>query len=203
MAFHTLEVRWFFPGSIPHGFNHWFTSLGEPRSVDARVDHYLAGTGPLLGIKVREGSLEIKQRQQEHGRQDFAPALSGMVESWNKWRVAIPADEIEAIQQDRGWLAVEKTRQQYGFTLPESGEIYVRDPEVFPRNGGGVELTQISLDLSSWWTFGIEVFGEPHQLNKILEQVIGYVVDRSVEFDFDAGRSMSYPAWLEQHYHHR
>jgi hypothetical protein len=90
MAFHTLEIRWFFSGSIPHDFNHWFTSLGESRSVDARVDHYLAGTGPLLGIKVREGSLEIKQRQQHHGRQDFAPALSGMVESWTKWRVAIP-----------------------------------------------------------------------------------------------------------------
>lgn len=167
--------------------------------MDARVDHYLAGTGPSLGIKVRDGSLEIKQRQQEHGRQDFSTAFSGMVESWNKWQVAITAEEIEAVQQDRAWLAVEKTRQLYAFTFSELGGVFVRDPKEFPRNGGGVELTQISLELQSWWTFGVEVFGETHKLSEILEWAFGYVIDRGVEFRLDTGSSMSYPAWLEQH----
>ena len=198
MGFHTLEVRWFFSGSIPLDFNRWFTNLGELRAVDARVDHYLLGTGPLLGIKVREGSLEIKQRQQEHGHQVFAPSLSGMVESWNKWRVAIGADEIAAIQRDRGWLAVEKNRQQYAFTLPESGRILVRDPMDYPVNGGGLELTQISLGRQPWWTFGAEVFGEPHQLSDILEQVIDYVIERDLVRHLDAASSRSYPAWLDQ-----
>ena len=198
MGFHTLEVRWFFSGSIPPEFNRWFASLGDLRSMDARVDYYLLGTGPSLGVKVREGSLEIKQRKQENGRKVFAPAFSGMVEHWNKWQVAISAAEIESIQRDLGWLAVEKTRQQYAFTLPENGRIFVRDPMDFPLNGGGVELTQIRLGRQPWWTFGAEVFGEPHLLSDILEQVIGYAIERDLELHLETASSISYPAWLDQ-----
>lgn len=199
MAFHTLEVRWIFSGSIPPDFNRWFTTLGELQSMDTRVDHYLSGTGPSLGIKVREGFLEIKQLDQQHGRRIFTPTFSGMVESWNKWRVTIPADEIETLQRERAWLAVQKIRQQYTFALPEVGGIVVRDPGEIPRNGGGVELTQISLGHQAWWTFGAEVFGEPQKLSEILDQVIGYVVERGIEFHFGVGSSISYPVWLDQY----
>jgi len=199
MGFQTLEVRWFFPGSIPAEFNRWFTALGEFMSTDARVDHYLSGTGPMVGIKVREGFLEIKQRQQEYGHQVFNPDLSGIVESWTKWRIPIAADQLETIHQDRAWLPVHKTRQQYAFTLPGVGDIFMRHPAEIAGNGGGLELTQIRLGDTDWWTFGAEVFGEPQHLGEILQRIFSYVSDPGFSFQLDVPHSVGYPAWLEQY----
>ncbi|NIV28827.1 MAG: hypothetical protein GWN58_04720, partial [Anaerolineae bacterium] len=60
----TLEARWFMRGSIPHEVREWF-ARGEPAPIHEppRMDHYLRlQRSNALGIKLREGRLEIKQR---------------------------------------------------------------------------------------------------------------------------------------------
>ena len=75
----TLEVRWFFPGTIPEpGVKDWF--LHTPRfgaeltdeHGKAREDIYLLTPGTTaMGPKLREGRFEIKLNQD---RQEFAAA---------------------------------------------------------------------------------------------------------------------------------
>ncbi len=63
------ELRWFYPGKLPENIQLWFQQncLIDPlKSPEEREDVYLYSPGcDYLGIKLRQGRLEVKWRQAE------------------------------------------------------------------------------------------------------------------------------------------
>ena len=90
----TLEIRWFFPGTIPENeVEDWF--LDNPRFGErltekhgkTREDIYLLTPGNSdIGAKLREGKFEIKLRQVQQEFIDLAGGVSGKSEVWHKWK---------------------------------------------------------------------------------------------------------------------
>ena len=84
--FSTVEVRWFFNAGIPKEIQYWFDQVNSlPAAQPVRTDHYLQqeeNTG--LGVKLREGRIEIKQRLQEFGQASFGSNVVGTIEGWSK-----------------------------------------------------------------------------------------------------------------------
>ena len=69
--FATAEVRWFYEGAVSPEVLEWFEQ-GEltPEEQPYRVDYYLRlSDRDSLGIKLREGRIEVKQRHRQHGEQ--------------------------------------------------------------------------------------------------------------------------------------
>ena len=85
--FPSVEARWFYDGTIPPRVLRWFREYqGSLEGPAHRVDYYLRlADGDSLGIKVREGRLEIKQRHRTYGMVEFHERATGLVEHWRKW----------------------------------------------------------------------------------------------------------------------
>src|SRR5207302_10844196 len=82
--FTTAEVRWFFEGPIPDEIEQWSCSS---LALDAapREDHYLLFPAALcLGLKLREGWLEIKYLVESVGIHTFMPDCTGPFRVWTK-----------------------------------------------------------------------------------------------------------------------
>ena len=85
----TAELRWFARGSLPAEIEHWFEQdqLGDHLApAEEREDVYLYLPGcDYLGIKMRQGRLEIKWRKAELGVVGFEDRVEGKAEKWVKW----------------------------------------------------------------------------------------------------------------------
>ena len=103
----TCEVRWFDQGGIPADLHAWFDALGEQEIQPPRTDLYLAGLDASVGIKLRQGLLEIKPRQADLGERMFLPGVIGRAATWAKW--SFPPGEGEWPGVDSAhWLPVKK-----------------------------------------------------------------------------------------------
>ena len=192
----TLETRWFYPGGIPSEFELWFGSLDRVEIFPPRIDLYLYGVGEDLGIKLREGRLEIKQRTAEHGQTLFSPGVSGLLEEWIKWSMAVEGSAFDELSEQESWLAVRKTRQQVSFSLLDHGELVPIDSREFPPNGGSFELTKVFVLDQLWWTVGVEVFGKPDKMKEAFNKILRFVLDRGLGWHFDLDYSTAYPGWM-------
>src|SRR6476646_10244967 len=101
MASH--EVRWFFEGSADQNklLKDWFETsnpiqknddVGQPvwkGRLDDQPDIYLLiPGGDDIGIKWRDGELQIKGRTSSLGTQVFSSRHQGKIEHWMKWSYA-------------------------------------------------------------------------------------------------------------------
>ena len=79
----TTEVRWFRRGSIPQSVRQWFSTLGrQPEFQPPRLDYYLRLLdGDALGIKIREGKVEVKQRHFRRKGTPFGGITIGWIEA--------------------------------------------------------------------------------------------------------------------------
>lgn len=84
--FSTVEVHWFFNGGIPKEIQYWFDQVNSsPAAQPVRTDHYLQQEEMTsLGVKLREGRIEIKQRVREFGQSCFGSNVVGTIEGWRK-----------------------------------------------------------------------------------------------------------------------
>ncbi|MBL7164240.1 MAG: hypothetical protein ISS57_16725, partial [Anaerolineales bacterium] len=145
--FPTVEVRWFYRGAIPGDIQTWFDQIAKEYIVQpARLDTYLLQSNNTdLGIKLRQGRIEIKQRFQQHGDIDFHKHVSGVVEGWRKWSFLIAREQTSyfspAILGDT-WLGVKKTRSLYTFQITDSRVKSVPIPD-YSAGGCNLELTRI------------------------------------------------------------
>ena len=81
-----VEVRWFFEGRLPAQVSARFGSeaLGEfLPATEQRTDLYLA-TREELGVKLRDGKLEIKWRPDPNQPLTVSSLLQGQAEYWDK-----------------------------------------------------------------------------------------------------------------------
>lgn len=197
----TMEVRWFWQGELPWPVRQWFESLpGAASSPDAREDWYLwlpATTD--LGIKQRQGKLEIKKRWGDRGIQAFTPTINGRVEHWLKWDFELNhPGRSEMLQADAHWIAVNKIRSQKHYALQGEDQIQAIGSGSEVAQGCSLEITNLSIDQQHWSSVGLEAFGTELLIEHTLNQVVRTLFDRAEELSFEAQQSFGYPAWLNQ-----
>lgn len=190
----SVEVRWFFPGPIPPDVEAWYHhELPQATAEPARVDRYLRLPAiESLGIKVRAGLLEVKQRRESFGPRTFSAQAEGRVERWRKW--SFPVDETDASARSwtaphHHWLDVEKARALAMMPYPLAG----------PRGDWIaclVELTQVQVAGQTWWTLGLETARNAPPKVEVLAGVARDVLHGPGTPELALHASYAYPAWL-------
>jgi hypothetical protein len=195
----TVEVRWFFAGSAPADMHTWFVQhsaavTSEPR----RVDHYLlVRDTDALGIKFREGRIEVKQRVHSLYHIDFGRDQVGAVECWRKW--GFPLASVESgtpLEELDAWVAVAKRRWLCDYRIDAEGRLApleAPDPTIPTCS---VELTDICTGGQAAWTLAFEAAGPSELLEPTLRRVARHVLATCSDCELRLEHSFGYPQWL-------
>lgn len=202
MFFPSLEVRWFHRGAIPEQVRAWF-ARNDPAPIlePPRVDYYLClQSSHALGIKVRQGSLEIKQRWHQYGNIRFHRRVTGAIEHWRKWSLPFAAtgDGLAEILVPRSsWMGVRKERMLRCYRCTAEGQVVAAQDGVIER-GCHLELTTVEAGGSVWWTLAFEAYGAEASLRGSLNSTMQYTLEREgAPCSLDARDSFGYARWLD------
>jgi len=196
----TAEVRWFYHGPLPAAVRAWFEARGSRMAYHApRRDRYLGLPGDSLGIKLREGRVEIKQRQRQGEFLRLHPQVTGVLEYWQKWSFALadPAAAPPGISAtDSFWLAVDKHRGLARYRVAGNEPPMAVAPDVYPVQGCEVELVELYANGQAWWSLCFEAFGQGRALPEALLATARQFLGGAEPPHLDAGDSYGYPRWL-------
>lgn len=192
----SIETRWFIPGIVPSEVVQWFHHK-MVSTQPSRVDTYLhTPHTPNLGIKLREGRIEIKQRTFDRGLYRFHPDASGSVEGWSKWTFLINTESDLDIQ-GKTWVPVRKERMIRRYQVLPDGGIRAVPGWLLPLQRSSVEITNITLHDVSWWSLGFEVVGTDIDRFAALLSTTELAFRSSGFPPLSAEHSYSYPHWLD------
>jgi hypothetical protein len=199
--FKTVETRWFGLGRMPAEVLAWFNTFeGAAEPEPRRLDHYLhLGSNDELGVKIREGALDVKKRQHSYGLVHLHRNIMGLVEVWSKWRFTLQ-DPESAIVNGRvgpnGWLAVEKERQLRRYQIDSDLAVQIATPQVPSDSSCTLELASVKAGGTAWWTIAFEVSGNSHGLYERLLAVTDHLFALKAPPPLAATDSYGYPYWL-------
>ncbi|MBD2777651.1 hypothetical protein [Iningainema tapete] len=199
----TYELRWFYPGSVPEDIKLWFEQnclANSQQQAEERSDVYLFSPEcDFLGIKLRQGRLEVKWRTKELGVVSFSEFVEGKVEKWGKWLCCDSTEESFQPSQVLGnptWIKVDKIRSSQLYqVLPNSLPQPVSADEDI-KNGCSVELTNLMIRENHWWSLAFEARGEDDRLMDNLLTTTKLVFNNYCGFKLLALNSYAYPTWL-------
>lgn len=203
--FPTVEVRWFFKGTVPAEVDEWFFSYGpNAEEQPPRVDHYLRIVeGDSLGIKLREGRIELKQRYGQQAILRFGNQTEGCVEQWYKWsfELAQMHDANAALNSNSSkWIGIKKNRKIHMFGGIDLQP--VRDLSSCDSLDQGCtwEIAKVKVDGSeeAWWSVGFEAFGKENELWDTMLIVADRILSLAKAPTFEIKHSYGYPSWLQQ-----
>jgi hypothetical protein len=170
-----------------------------------RQDRYLMIPGhDDMGIKWRDGRLEIKGREASLGYRAFAPGIEGLCERWIKWSYAGDAIAHRILELFSGDVAtdvilVEKRRLQRMLAIDDAGRATEFGPNEPRARGVNVELAQIQVAGSppgAYWSLAFEAFpGDPSMVER-LAPVVARFLEGCPARPLVAERSIAYPRWL-------
>ena len=156
--FASSEIRWF-TRHEDKPISAWFAELGLSFSA-SRTDFYLPLPGrDDLNVKLREGRVEVKQRVEDPHPFQLAPRAKGSFEEWVKWSFKVDGeDELSrAIIQEKKFNWIEVRKERMAVVLTPSG---IAPPQQIVPAGCQIEYTRIQVRGETWYTFGLEWFGE-------------------------------------------
>ena len=212
------EVRWFFEGKADQheSLKRWFETTApiQKRSgvgplvwkgrLEDQPDVYLLVPGSDdMGIKWREGELQIKGRVASLGSQVFCGRHQGNVERWIKWSYAnLPASyqRLFVAEQETEFMtvSVRKTRALRKVRLHTlTGQAEEVDAEVFIDRGLGLELTELEIAGKAYCSLAFEAFPNDSAMDAAFTEAVEAFVDGLTAFDLTAASSQSYPAFLD------
>jgi hypothetical protein len=199
----TNEIRWFYPGNIPKQITFWFEQncLVKPSPPEERTDVYLHSPGcDFLGIKLRQGRLEVKWCQAELGTMRFGELIEGNAQKWGKWLCEDSTGESfqpATVLTQPYWISVHKIRYtQLYEVLPDFSVQRIPTNEGI-NNACSVELTQLAIADNNWWSLGLEARGDDSRVMDNL-QVTGSFIFNTVTFvKLLRENSYPYPKWLQ------
>jgi hypothetical protein len=203
--FPTAEVRWFFRGEVPANIWEWFHAGGhEPEEQSPRVDHYLRNIdGDSLGVKLREGRIEIKQRLGGQTLVRFGKRSDGYVARWVKWSFEL-AEASGVVAELSGsssrWIGIWKARKVLTFQVTDEKSIkYMSGYEGIDR-GCAWEIAKVKVDgvERAWWSVGFEAFGNETELGDTLMMVVNQSFSVANAPEFNGEQSYGYPNWLQK-----
>lgn len=173
-----VEIRWFFERLLPGEVSTWFERdlLGEsPPLREERTDIYLAAREDL-GIKLREGKLEIKWRPNPGLVFSASGRPRGQGEYWDKWSWNDPESKADVQitkllkeRSDHPWIPVEKERHQHKYELA-AGALRNVGPGQKVDQGVIIELTTLKVYGRSWWTLGLDLLGKAQDPDESLKE---------------------------------
>lgn len=214
LPFTSIETRWFFDAASARypGLRQWFeTSTPLPRAAGVGApewrgraggepDVYLLLPGCTdMGVKWREGTLQIKGRVEDLGARRFGDGHEGRVQRWIKWTYADVPGAYRALfsNGDRHGLAtasVHKTRALRMIDLGSAAPQEVAPGNVLER-GVGFEMAELELDGERYCSVAFEAFPDDAVTAAGFDAVVaGFLRELPDALGIDA--SMSYPAWL-------
>jgi hypothetical protein len=164
------------------------------------VDRYLRiVTGDAVGIKLRQGRIEVKQRQRQFGVIRFHQGVAGLVEHWRKW--SFPLAETDGtlsnlIHPAASWIGVQKSRQLRSYRLTDDQQVVAVSTRAALVQGCDLELTQVGVGERAWWSLALEAFGEESTLYENLLAVAQQVLTHDARPPLAAENSFGYPRWL-------
>ena len=196
--FPTAEVRWFCEGPAPEEARAWFRAVAGAPPLETRTDHYVRPAAPDgLGVKWREGKLEMKRLAEAVGEERFHVVVAGRVERWRKWSFPLaPGASLDRPAGD--WVEVEKRRRVRYFAAEPAG---VRPLALGERSAEacGLELGEVRVGGRVWWSVCFEAFGSDEDaLADRLRRVASHAVAAAEPPVLESARALSYPAWLWQ-----
>jgi hypothetical protein len=197
----SVEVRWFHAGSVSADVWSWFAGGAYPPLRQApRIDRYLRlAKGKRLGIKLREGLLEVKQRTRTYGRVEFHPHAVGRVEAWRKWSFPLAGggQTLDSLGiQTPAWIAVSKQRDLRIYRVGPGDRVSALPSGNWSMQGCALELCAVQAGGSLWWTLGFEAFGPKATLESNLRLVAVHVLGGRWVPKLAEDDSFGYPAWL-------
>ena len=203
----TLEVRWFYPGPRPGRIVEALQARScLPARLPVRQDHYLLlGGEPALGIKLREGNVEVKRRLEAPRQVEVGPGAVGWVARWRKWRFplaqgdapgAVPLGQL--LVPASAWIAVEKERRLQRYRLGGDSQAVSVPLEAPAETGCEFELSRVWARGEEWWSVCFEAFGPGPRLEQALLAVVAKVLGTGWPEALEVEQSWSYPAWLQR-----
>ena len=213
IPFVSHEVRWFFERNANQyeTLKHWFEvaaavpknpNVGRP-AWDDRCDVYLIVPGSDdMGIKWREGELQIKGCVSSLGTQVFCGRHQGMVEHWMKWSYAntpAPYRRLFLTGQETGLVTVSvwKNRALRKVTFDNTtGEPKEVDAAAVVDRCIGFELTQLEVAGKAYYSLAFEASPIDSAMDFAFSQVVEAFLDGLPEINLTTDDSQSYPAWL-------
>ena len=212
--FTSIETRWFFEGAAARhpDLRRWFeTSAPFPRPpgigppewrgrAGGEPDVYLLLPGCAdMGVKWREGTLQVKGRAEDLGARRFGERHEGRVQRWIKWTCAEVPDSYRALFADGGRLglataAVHKTRALRMISL-EPGSPREVEPGTVVDRGVGFEMTELELNRKNYCSIAFEAFPDDATTAAGFDAVVrAFAGEFAGTLVVDA--SMAYPDWL-------
>jgi len=172
----TKEIRWFFQNENEH-IRDWFDKL-DFEMKESRTDYYLDIEKEDVGVKVRDGKVEIKHRIGTRAQGCLNTNIWGCYEDFVKWSFYVRDSDymLSSIldgQQPR-WVSIKKCRKVV-LLVERDGNIAVKPSGYATASCCQVEYTQLEIDGENWITFGLEWFGnERVELNDdIIAEILG------------------------------
>ena len=196
----TLEIRWFWKFPLSKDSLTWMESLYRQKTnrEPGRTDYYLRiPETDCLGIKIREGALEVKRRIGNHLEGSGQPLT---LEQWIKLR-GDHADGEENLPSGE-WIPVTKQRWISWWAL--SGEH--PQPISFANlesPTAQVELAEVLIQGQVYSTLGVEAAGPPNCVAELTFAVARMLQKRESPLDFSPEAQLSYPALLQKWFSER
>ena len=208
----TLEVRWFVKGMPPAVVQRWFKleCPGEllEEEPETREDLYACRTpkdinkfsviasnitNPIaINLKLREGNLELKLRQDEWKNQQFgnlknSAVCGGNIEQWYKLTEGELKDSgisVSHLIPKTNWISVYKKREQKLVAEVKS------------------ELTWLRSDRDCWWSVAFEMTKNKNdeERNNYFKKVIDRACQSYYGPKLSTVNSYSYSRWLLELY---
>ena len=215
------EVRWFLKGAVAQypALQRWVeaanpvereASVAPPEwkgRFDGKPDVYLLVPGPAdMGIKWREGQLQIKGLQSPLGTQLFSGRREGRVERWIKWSY-----EGESIKQAFAYwftaggagprvVEVFKTRCLRKARMdPQSGQSKEVSAAVHIERGCALEVSDLRVGNDSYCSIAFEAFPDDSSMHADFTNFVNAFLEKLENLPDLAlveSNSMGYPAWL-------
>ncbi len=180
--FRSKEIRWFKDYTDP-AIEDWFVRHGQTfETASPRTDFYLPTGKDDITVKLREGNIEIKQREGTPQPGTLTAATEGIYEDWVKWSFNAGKDDRLSNEitgaNNYDWIETIKTRIGVKLTRDTFGKLQVLPIKTFVDSGCQIEYTHVIASGKTYYTFALEWFGEKDMEigEALLAEILGDVI---------------------------